>query len=132
MELTKEYFDQKFATFATKDDLKALQADIKDLPTKKDVEAIVKAIVGSIVDGAVGELAAITNNGFTDVMERFDNVNERFDKVDARFDGVDERIDRVENRLDNVEEKLDQVDVRGRVRVLETDMRKIKTAIHLK
>lgn len=111
MELTKEYFDQKFATFATKDDLKALQADIKDLPRKKDVEAIVKAIVktivGSIVDGAVGELAAITNNGFTDVMERFDKIDERF-------------------------EKMDQVDVRHRVRVLETDMRKIKTAIHLK
>lgn len=109
MELTKEYFDQKFATFVTKEDLKkfATKDDIKKLPTKQDVKDIVK----SIVEREVGELATMTKSGFDDVMERFDKVNERFDEVNDR---------------------LDQVDVRGRVRILETDMRKIKTAIHLK
>jgi hypothetical protein len=76
IELSKEYFDQKLKSLATKEDLEAQTRQLK-----------------SYIDQQTGKLAAMVADGFEEVKEL--------------------------------------LDVRERVKHLESDMQKIKEALHI-
>jgi hypothetical protein len=76
-----------WADVATKDDIRLVRADLRNLEER--------------IDGR-----------FAKVDARFDRVDARFDRVDARFEQVEARFEQVEARFDQVDARFDQVELK--------------------
>jgi predicted nuclease with TOPRIM domain len=91
MELTKEYFDQKFNNLELKFDEK-LEAQTKDL---KEFSI-----------SQTEELARMVSGGFEHVDERFNEFNKHFMRIDNQLETINDKLDEHGRKFDKLEDAL--------------------------